>query len=99
MTRSVEPSNLREENSEDEDSDSEERKKFYEGKEVNTGLASGYKGDRTFVMRGQRIGVFRHNEDGGVEHAGTINKITTPKGKAFTPSKVNGAIRLLRKAG
>ncbi|KAG9042402.1 hypothetical protein FS837_010912 [Tulasnella sp. UAMH 9824] len=81
-----EPSNLREEDSEEE-SDSEEAKRFYEGREVNTGLASGYRGDRTFVMRGQRIGVFRHNEEGGVEHAGTINKIQTPKGKAFTPSK------------
>ncbi|CAO1624978.1 unnamed protein product [Parajaminaea phylloscopi] len=54
----------------------------------NTQLAVGYKFDRSFVVRGNRIGVFKHNEDDQLEFATTINSVSTPGGKAFNPRKV-----------
>ncbi|WFD06303.1 tRNA (guanine(9)-N(1))-methyltransferase [Malassezia vespertilionis] len=56
--------------------------------EVNSQLAVGYKFDRAFVVRGDKIGVFRHTDDDRLEFANSINKISTPKGKLFTPSRV-----------
>ncbi|KAG8900651.1 hypothetical protein FRB99_005830 [Tulasnella sp. 403] len=91
-----EPSKLREEDDEDEDEDEyEETKKFYAktgagGQEQNSAMTVGYNNDRTFVVRNHRIGVFKNTDsnDGGMQHAGTINKVTTLKGKVFSPKKV-----------
>lgn len=55
---------------------------------VNSQLAVGAKADRTFVVRGDKIGVFKHTADNQLEFSTSINKVATPKGKAFAPSKV-----------
>ena len=55
---------------------------------MNSQLAVGYKHDRSFVVRGSKIGVFRHTPDNKLEFSTTINKIQTPKGNLFSPKKV-----------
>lgn len=55
--------------------------------QVNSQLAVGYKFDRTFVVRGDKIGVFKHTDDDRLEYATTIDHIRTPTGKAFAPSR------------
>ncbi|KAF9009012.1 VID27 cytoplasmic protein-domain-containing protein [Cyathus striatus] len=47
----------------------------------NSQLTVGYKGDRSYVVRGNNIGVFNHAADNGVKYYATISKIATPKGK------------------
>lgn len=58
------------------------------GHDQNTQLAVGFKFDRSFVVRGNRIGVFKHKEDNQLEFATTINSVSTPEGKTFNPRKV-----------
>ncbi|KAJ4303422.1 Vacuolar import and degradation protein 27 [Kalmusia sp. IMI 367209] len=55
---------------------------------VNSQLAVGYKHDRSFVVRGNKIGVFKHTADNQLQFATTISSIKTPKGKDFNPNKV-----------
>lgn len=55
---------------------------------VNSQLAVGYKHDRSFVVRGSKIGVFRHTLNNHLEFASNISKIETPKGAVFKPKKV-----------
>jgi hypothetical protein len=55
---------------------------------VNSQLAVGYKHDRSFVVRGNKIGVFKHTPDNQLQFATTISNVKTPKGKAFNPNKV-----------
>lgn len=57
--------------------------------EENSQLTVGYKFDRSFVVRGNRIGVFKHTEDDQLEFSTTINKVSTPMGKVFNPKKVS----------
>ncbi|KAI0243816.1 Vacuolar import and degradation protein 27 [Massospora cicadina] len=59
-----------------------------EGKEVNSQLAVGYKNNRSFVVRGSRIGVFKHAARDQIEFASTIDKVSDLSGKKFNPSKV-----------
>jgi len=54
----------------------------------NSQLAVGYKHDRSFVVRGNKIGVFKHTDDNQLQFSTTISNIQTPKGKAFNPNKV-----------
>lgn len=54
----------------------------------NSQLAVGYKGDRSYVVRGSNIGVFRHSGDNEVKYYVTISKIATPKGIEFKPDHV-----------
>jgi len=54
----------------------------------NSQLAVGYKHDRSFVVRGNKIGVFKHTDDNQLQFSTTISNVMTPKGKAFNPSKV-----------
>lgn len=54
---------------------------------VNSQLAVGYKHDRSFVVRGSKIGVFKHN-DNNLEFSTNISKVETPKGALFSPKKV-----------
>lgn len=65
--------------------------------ERNTQLTVGYKFDRSFVVRGNRIGVFKHTEDDQLEFSTTINNVATPSGKLFNPKKVS--IRMLETMG
>ncbi|KAF2436058.1 VID27-domain-containing protein [Tothia fuscella] len=55
---------------------------------VNSQLAVGFKHDRSFVVRGSKIGVFKHTEDNHLEFATNISKVQTPGGKLFSPGKV-----------
>ena len=55
---------------------------------VNSQLAVGYKHDRSFVVRGSKIGVFKHTRNNNLEFSTNISKVETPKGKLFSPKKV-----------
>jgi len=54
----------------------------------NSQLTVGYKGDRSYVVRGNNIGVFNHSVGSNVKYYATISKIATPKGKEFKPKNV-----------
>ncbi|KAH7914180.1 VID27 cytoplasmic protein-domain-containing protein [Hygrophoropsis aurantiaca] len=56
--------------------------------ERNSQLTVGYKGDRSYVVRGNNIGVFNHSGNHQVKYYATISKISTPKGKEFKPHEV-----------
>ncbi|KAI9467015.1 VID27 cytoplasmic protein-domain-containing protein [Lactarius psammicola] len=58
---------------------------FQEGR--NSQLTVGYKGDRSYVVRGDKIGVFRHKPD-DVEYVASIANLTDMKGKKFDPKNV-----------
>ncbi|KAK8170177.1 vacuolar import and degradation protein [Phyllosticta citrichinensis] len=92
-----------EEEEEDDDENDRPRAKGYESEEdddeddqipkeadgnVNSQLAVGYKHDRSFVVRGSKIGVFKHTDDNHLEFSTNISKVETPKGKLFSPKKV-----------
>jgi len=47
----------------DEDEEYEDPKQLFAADEKNSALAVGYKSDRSFVVRGDKIGVFRHTDD------------------------------------
>jgi len=55
---------------------------------VNSQLAVGYKHDRSFVVRGSKIGVFKHTPNNNLEFSTNISKVETPQGKLFSPKKV-----------
>jgi hypothetical protein len=58
----------------------------------NSQLAVGFKGDRSYVVRGNNLGVFRHAGDQDkVEYYATISNIANTKGKKFNPKKVRQA--------
>ncbi|CAK7214040.1 Vacuolar import and degradation protein 27 [Sporothrix curviconia] len=93
-------SHTEEEEDEDED-DNRPRSEHYDSDEeaddvdqqprdkaVNKALAVGYKHDRSFVVRGSQIGVFKHTNDKQLEFSTNISKIETPGGKLFSPKKV-----------
>lgn len=82
--------------SSDEDSEDDERQQEEEDDlpplpqgERNSQLTVGYKGDRSYVVRGNNIGVFNHDEDNKVKYYASISKIATPKGKEFKPREVS----------
>jgi hypothetical protein len=56
--------------------------------ERNSQLTVGYKGDRSYVVRGNNIGVFSHSNDAQFKYCATISKVATPKGKEFKPQNV-----------
>lgn len=56
--------------------------------ERNSQLTVGYKGDRSYVIRGTKIGVFSHS-DSGVKYHATLNKVLNKKGKEFAPAHVS----------
>jgi len=59
-----------------------------EGGGINSQLAVGYKHDRSFVVRGSKIGVFKHTPNNNLEFSTNISRVETPKGKLFSPKKV-----------
>jgi len=72
------------------DSDEEHDSTDVQGKDadVNSQLAVGYKHDRSFVVRGSKIGVFKHTPNNHLEFSTNISKVTTPGGKLMNPKKV-----------
>ncbi|KAK5190423.1 Vacuolar import and degradation protein 27 [Exophiala xenobiotica] len=92
---------VEEEEEEDEDTDGGQRTEHYDSDEsdddvdldnkdgnVNSQLAVGTKHDRSFVIRGSKIGVFKHLPNRHLEFTTNISKVETPKGKLFRPNKV-----------
>ncbi|PYH41956.1 VID27-domain-containing protein [Aspergillus saccharolyticus JOP 1030-1] len=92
---------VEEEESEEEDQGDGQRSEHYDSDEeeddvvtreddgnVNSQLAVGYKHDRSFVVRGSKIGVFKHTPNNNLEFSTNISKVETPKGKLFSPKKV-----------
>ncbi|KAK4177910.1 VID27 cytoplasmic protein-domain-containing protein [Triangularia setosa] len=88
-----------EEGSEDEDDrprsehyDSDEEEDDVESKpkdgDTNKQIAVGYKHDRSFVVRGSKIGVFKHTPNNNLEFSTNISKVETTDGKLFSPKKV-----------
>ena len=61
----------------------------------NSQLTVGYKGDRSYVVRGNNIGVFNHSSDNSVKYYATIGNVATPKGKIFKPKNACLLIRRL----
>ncbi|OSD04231.1 VID27 cytoplasmic protein [Trametes coccinea BRFM310] len=54
----------------------------------NKQLTVGYKGDRSYVVRDDKIGVFSHTGQGQVKYYASISNVATPKGKVFSPKHV-----------
>ncbi|KAF7352740.1 hypothetical protein MVEN_01240200 [Mycena venus] len=79
-----EPSDSEEESEEDEE---DQPPPLAKG-EHNSQLTVGYKGDRSYVVRGSKIGYFTRGSDHTMKYGGTIDGITTTKGKEFKPTKV-----------
>lgn len=90
-----------EEEEEEESQDDGQRSEHYDSDEeeddvvtrdddgnVNSQLAVGYKHDRSFVVRGSKIGVFKHTPSNNLEFSTNISKVETPGGKLFSPKKV-----------
>ncbi|WBW72543.1 WD repeat protein, Vid27 family, conserved protein [Schizosaccharomyces osmophilus] len=74
--------------SESEDSDIDESRWRKETKdEKNSILAVGYKNDRSYVARNNRIGVFKHVDD-SLKFDTSINNLSKPNGKPLQPTKV-----------
>lgn len=70
------------------DQDDEDQEPRLPPGEKNSQLTVGYKGDRSYVVRGNNIGVFSHTGDQVKYHA-TISKIAAPKGsKSIQPVQV-----------
>ncbi|KAJ2787622.1 Vacuolar import and degradation protein 27 [Coemansia interrupta] len=80
------------EDEDDDDNDDESEYQDDEGEDQdsdhfqNSILEVGYKHNRTFVVRGHRIGVFRHSNNGGIKFDTTISNFDDTHGKKFTPS-------------
>jgi hypothetical protein len=53
--------------------------------EVNSQLAVGANARQSFVVRGNKIGVFNHTNNHSLEYAGTISNLEKPGGRAFAP--------------
>jgi hypothetical protein len=64
--------------------------------EKNSQLAVGYNNDRSFVVRGNQIGVFKHTPD-SLEFSTTIQNIKTMDGKAFSPGKASTFFLFIKK--
>ncbi|KAG6335306.1 hypothetical protein ID866_3790 [Astraeus odoratus] len=78
---------IKKEPSEDEEDEEETTSPQLQG-ERNSQLTVGYKGDRSYVVRGNNIGVFSHSGHNQVKYYATISKISTPKGREFKPREV-----------
>lgn len=72
----------------DSDEEQEDVETHEDDGNVNSQLAVGYKHDRSFVVRGSQIGVFKHTPSNNLEFSTNISKVETPKGKLFSPKKV-----------
>lgn len=54
----------------------------------NKQLTVGYKGDRSYVVRDDKIGVFSHTGQNQVKYYASISSVATPDGKVFSPEHV-----------
>jgi hypothetical protein len=79
---------VEEEEEEEEEDEEEGGMSEDESKSKNSALAVGYKYDRSFVVRGSRIGVFEHTPSQRLRYRTTIKNVKTPRGQLFSPKKV-----------
>ncbi|KKF92471.1 Vacuolar import and degradation protein 27 [Ceratocystis platani] len=86
-SESEEPEHGARSDDEEEDSDDDAPDRNSDG-HVNSQLAVGYKHDRSFVVRGSKIGVFKHTASNNLEFSTNISRVETPGGKLFSPKKV-----------
>lgn len=94
VIRLAEPTaQFEDDSSDEEDTEDSKRARHADGAK-NEQLAIGYKHDRSFVVRGNNIGVFRHTDDDAVKFSTQIRGVKTTKGKEFAPKKVGGNPRL-----
>ncbi|KAI1844884.1 hypothetical protein JX266_008900 [Neoarthrinium moseri] len=54
---------------------------------TNKSISVGYKHDRSFVVRGSKIGVFKHAPNNHLEFSTNISEVKTPSGTLFSPKK------------
>ncbi|KAH8673268.1 vacuolar import and degradation protein [Xylariales sp. PMI_506] len=54
---------------------------------TNKSISVGYKHDRSFIVRGSKIGVFKHTPNNRLEFSTNISEVKTPKGVLFSPKK------------
>lgn len=71
----------------DEDEDYDRSEKFA-GQGKNSQLAVGMSKDRSYVVRGDKLGVFKQTADNDLEFYSAIDNISTPSGRSFSPKKV-----------
>jgi hypothetical protein len=77
------------EGSYDEDDEEENpHETFKQDTTKNSQLAVGFK-DRSYVVRGDKIGVFKHNERDGLDFATTIKNLKNKAGRDVNPSRVS----------
>lgn len=55
---------------------------------VNSQLAVGHNHDNSYVVRGHKIGVFKHRPNNNLEFSTNISKVQDKNGKLFSPKKV-----------
>lgn len=92
---------LDEDQEDDDDADDGQKSEHYDSDEsaddvnvrdkdgnINSQLAVGTNVDRSFVVRGSKIGVFKHTADNQLQFSTNISKVQTPKGALFNPKKV-----------
>lgn len=70
----------------DDDQDREERL-FQSTRDKNSGLAVGSANDRTYVVRGDKLGVFGTDSDSGLDFKTSISTMKDLQGKKFIPKK------------
>lgn len=68
----------------DEDEEHDEVETF-EGKGKNSQLAVGMKNDRSYVVRGNKVGVFKQTAQNGLEFSTSIDNVSNLEGKSFVP--------------
>ncbi|KAH8888472.1 VID27-domain-containing protein [Thozetella sp. PMI_491] len=72
----------------DSDEDADDVDARPKDKDTNKMIAVGYKNNRTFVVRGSKIGVFKHTPNNHLQFDTNISKVATSKGELFSPKKV-----------
>ncbi|KAG0305248.1 hypothetical protein BGZ98_004419 [Dissophora globulifera] len=71
----------------EEEDEEQEQDGFQQDTAMNSQLAVGCK-DRSFVVRGNKIGVFKHNDHDGLDFSTTIKNISDSKGREINPHRV-----------
>lgn len=61
---------------------------FSDGVEKNKHLQVSYNNNRSFIVRGNKIGVFKHTDDDKLEFYTTIDNVADLQGKPLNPSQV-----------
>jgi len=77
-----------EEEEEEDDDDESEGEPQSPTTARNSQLSVGYKNDRSYVVRGSKIGVFKHTPNNKLKFSTTIRSLKTKEGEFFSPRKI-----------